>query len=838
MMPNLKLAFRTLFKSPFVTIVAALSLSLGIGANAAIFSLFNEMLMQPLPVPHPERLVNVAAPGVKSGSTSCNQSGNCDVILSYPMFRDLERQQTVFTGLAAHRLFNTNLAFRGQTVNAEAAMVSGSYFPTLGLRPAAGRLLTPDDDKIVGANFVAVLSYRFWTQTLGSDASVINQTMTVNGSPMTIVGIAPEGFDGTTVGSRPKIYVPISMRGQMNAGFKGFENRRSYWIYAFARLKPGVSIDQARAAMNTLYRPIIESVEAPLQKGMSAPTLDRFRKKQLVLTDGRRGQSSVQREARVPLLLLLAVTGIVLLIACANIANLLLARAANRAMEMAVRLSLGATRRQLLAQLLTESVLLALIGGVASLVVARWTLAAMTALLPAQVTSTLDFTLNTGAVLFAGAMSIGTGLLFGIFPALHSTRPELVSTLRSGAGNLSGTKSASRFRTILVTTQIALSTAMLICAGLFIKSLNNVSHVDLGLTLDKVSTFTISPALSGYDSARSMSLYNRLEEALRATPGVTGVTTSLVPILSGSNWGTDVAVQGFKKGPDTESNSRFNEIGTSYFATMGQRLLAGREFTLADAKGAPKVAIINEAFARKFGLMKPGDSPAVVVGKLMGYDAGDTLDAQIVGIVRDAKYSQVKDSIPALFFTPYRQDTNIGTISFYVRSSLPPEQMLPTIPKVVRKLDASLPLESFKTMDQQVRDNIFLDRMISTLSASFALLATLLASVGLYGVLAYSVAQRTNEIGIRVALGADSMRVRLMVLRQVGMMTLTGGLVGVVAAIGMGRAARSLLFEIKGYDPFVLVASALLLALVSLAAGYLPAQRASKIDPIRALRYE
>jgi predicted permease len=379
---------------------------------------------------------------------------------------------------------------------------------------------------------------------------------------------------------------------------------------------------------------------------------------------------------------------------------------------------------------------------------------------------------------------------------------------------------------------------MLICAGLFIKSLNNVSHVDLGLTLDNVATFTISPALSGYDSTRSMSLYNRLEEALRATPGVTGVTASLVPILSGSNWGTDVSVQGFKKGPDTDANVRFNEIGTSYFAALGQRLLAGREFTLADTKGAAKVAIVNETFARRFGLLTSGESPAVVVGKLMGYSGGDSLDTQIVGVVRDAKYSQVKDSIPAMYFSPYRQDTNIGTISFYVRSSLPPEQMLPAIPKVVRKLDASLPLESFKTMDQQVRDNIFLDRMISTLSASFALLATLLASVGLYGVLAYSVAQRTNEIGIRVALGADSMRVRLMVLRQVGMMTLTGGLVGVVAAIGMGRAARSLLFEIKGYDPFVLVASALLLALVSLAAGYLPAQRASKIDPIRALRYE
>jgi predicted permease len=316
------------------------------------------------------------------------------------------------------------------------------------------------------------------------------------------------------------------------------------------------------------------------------------------------------------------------------------------------------------------------------------------------------------------------------------------------------------------------------------------------------------------------------------------VTASLVPILSGSNWGTDVSVQGFKKGPDTDANARYNEVGTTYFSTLGGRLLAGREFTTADTKGAPKVAMINETFARKFGLLKPGMNPGAVIGKFMGYNGNDSLDTQIVGIVENAKYSEVKDTTPPLFFTPYRQDSNIGSISFYVRSSLAPEQMLPTIPKVVRKLDASLPMEDFKTMPQQVRENIFLDRMISILSASFAILATLLASIGLYGVLAYSVAQRTNEIGIRVALGADAMRVRLMVMRQVGVMTLIGGLIGVAAAIGLGRAARSLLFEIKGYDPFVLVTSALLLALVSLAAGFLPAMRASKIDPIQALRYE
>ena len=668
-MPNLRLAVRTLFKSPFVTVVAALSLALGIGANAAIFSMFDEMLMRPLPVRDATRLVNLSVPGPKPGSQSCNDAGNCEVVFSYPMYRDLERAQTVFTGLAAHRIFNTNIAFRGQTLNTQGVLVSGAYFPTLAVHPALGRLLTPDDDKTIGAHFVTVLSHSFWVRTLGSDRSVVNQTITINGQPMTIVGIAAEGFEGTTIGDRPKVYVPISMRGLMNAGFTGFTDRRNYWVYVFGRLKPGVSIDRARVALNTMYRPIIATTEAPLQKGMSAETMARFKRKQVAVEDGRRGQSTVQKEAKLPLLLLLGVTAIVLLIACANIANLLLARAANRAMEMAVRLSLGATRVQLLVQLLTESCLLAVLGGIASLVVAHWTLGAMTALLPTDVSGTLDFTMHSAALYFTAALSVGTGLIFGLFPALHSTRPALVTTLRSGAGNLSGTRGAARFRTTLVTAQIALSTALLISAGLFIKSLSNVSRVDLGLTVDNLATFAISPSLSGYDSTRSKALYARLEDELKAIPGVTGVTAALVPILSGDNWGRDVSVQGFAKGPDTDANSSYNEVGTDYFQTLGVHRLAGREFTMSDAIGAPKVAIVNEAFARKFGLLAKGaraGAVASVVGKRMSY-GNDSLTTEIVGLVQNSKYSQVKDSVPPVFFTPYRQDSRVGSVTFYLR---------------------------------------------------------------------------------------------------------------------------------------------------------------------------
>jgi predicted permease len=831
-MANFKLALRRLLKTPFVTAVAVVSLALGIGANAATFSLFDQMLLRALPVQEPERLVNVGAPGPKPGSQSCNQAGECDLVFSYPMFRDLERGQRVFTGLAAHRAFSANLAFRRQTVNAEGMLVSGSYFPVLGLRPALGRLLAPADDQTVGSHFVAVLSHAYWTSHLGADPAVLNEPIVVNGQTLTIVGVAPAGFEGTTLGSQPRVFVPITMRGLMEPGFDGFENRRSYWAYAFGRLRPGVTLEQATVALNGLYKPILSDVEAPLQEGMSPATMTRFRARALTLEPGSRGQSSVHAEARTPLIFLFAITGVVLLIACANIANLLLARAATRSTEMAVRLSLGASRRQLLGQLLTESLLLAALGGAASLVVARWTLVLIGSILPADAAATLQLRIEPPVLFFTAALSLGTGLLFGMFPALHSTRPDLITAIRANAGQPSGARAAARFRTSLVTAQIALSMALLTSAGLFIRSLVNVSRVDLGLKIENVTTFRVSPQLNGYDPVRAQALFARIEEELSAVPGVTGVTASLVPILSGSNWGSDVGVEGYKSDPDSDNNARFNEVGAGYFRTLGVPLLAGREFTAADAGRTPKVAIVNEAFAKKFGLGRDA------VGKRMSTGRDEELDIQIVGVAQNTKYSEVKDEVGAQFFTPYRQDSTLGRISFYVRSAVAPEQLVRAVPGVIARLDPDLPVEDLKTMPQQVRENVFLDRMISTLSAAFAGLATLLAGVGLYGVLAYTVAQRTREIGVRMALGADGVRVQALVLRQVARMVLVGGAVGIVAALLLGRAARSLLFGLEAHDPGVVAAAAVVLALVALAAGLVPARRASRVEPMQALRYE
>jgi len=832
-MANLRFALRMLLKTPVVTGVAVASLALGIGSNAAIFSLFNQVLLRPLPVFEPERLVNLEAPGPKPGSDSCNQAGGCDEVFSYPMFLDLQREQAVFSDVAAHRTFGINVAYQDKTISGDGVQVSGSYFPTLGLAPALGRLLGPEVDQPVGGHPVAVLSHGFWRSHLGGDPGVLGRKITINGQPLSIVGVAPAGFRGATLGVRPMVFVPITMRSALSRGFDDFENRRAYWVYLFARLKPAVSIDQARAALEPLYRGILAEVEAPLQVNMSEQTLARFLSRPIPVRDGRHGQSDTDEEAGGALILLFGVTGVIVLIACANIANLLLARAAARAPEMAVRLSIGASRWNLLRLLLTESCLLALTGGVAGLLVARWTLGLIGVLLPPDQIEGLDLTLDPLVVAFAVALSLVTGVLFGIVPALHSTRTELVSTLKDRAGQPGGGRTAARLRQGLVTVQFSLSLALLVAAGLFIQSLSHVSRIDLGVVTENVVTFRLSPVLNGYESDQSQGLYQRVEEALAAQPGVTAVSAARVAVFAGNSWGNNVMVEGFEAGPDTDRNTRYNAVGADYFRTLGIPLLAGRAFTASDGAEAPKVAIVNEAFAHKFGLGRDA------VGRRMGRGGLDAeLDREIVGLVRNTRYNDVKQPEPPLFYLPYAQEEGIGGLTFYARTAVPPRALLRAIPGMVARLDPNLPVNELKTLPQQVKESASLDHLITTLSAGFAILATLLAAVGLYGVLAYSVAQRTREIGVRVALGADAARLRNMVLGQVGRMVLVGGAIGLVASVALAHYARSLLYEIEGPQPAVILGALAILGAVAMCAGYVPARRASRIDPMVALRYE
>jgi predicted permease len=829
---NLKLALRTLFRTPFVTVVAILSLGLGIGANAAIFSLFNQMILRPLPVPEAGRLVNLASPGPKSGMNSCGNAGPCSAVFSYPMFRDLEKAQTSFTGIAAHRSFGANISYKGQSDGGDGLEVSGSYFSVLGLAPAAGRLLNPADDRTPGEANVVVLSHRYWMRRFAANPGVVNDTLIVNGRPFTIVGVAPEGFNGTTIGSRPQFYVPMSMTDTLQPGNQVLDNRRAYWIYLFARLKPGISIDAAQAAINVPYHSIINEVEVPLQKGMSDATLGRFKTKAVEVTAGVRGQSSTPEEAFVPLLLLLSVTFVVLLSSCANTANLLLVKAAGRAGEMAVRLSIGAARRHLIGQLLGESILLAGFGGAFGVLVAKWTMAAVVAMLPPDAAEAMTFAIDFRVLLFMAAVSLSTGLLFGIFPALHGTRPNLAIALKGQAGQPGGARAAKRFRTTLATVQIVLSMALLAIAGLFIKSLVNVSKVDLGLVTDHVVTFGIAPSLNGYTPERSRQIYEQVEDALIRLPGVTQVAGSMVPLVSGDNWGTSVSVEGFQADADTDVHSSLNMVGPGFFKTVGMQTIAGRDFTRSDTITSPKVAVVNEAFAKKFNL---GANP---IGRRVSQSRSGTLDTEIIALVKDAKYSEIKQPVPPVLFTPYRQNERPDGLYFYVATSGSMETVMASIGPLIAGIDSTLPVAGLMTMTQQVRANVFEDRLISTLASVFAGLATLLAAIGLYGVLAYTVAQRTREIGLRMALGADASRIRSMVMRQVALMTLIGGVVGLALAMVVGVYAKSALYEMTGLDPVVLGSSAALLVLVAFGAGFIPAYRASKVDPMLALRYE
>jgi len=522
----------------------------------------------------------------------------------------------------------------------------------------------------------------------------------------------------------------------------------------------------------------------------------------------------------------------VLFIACVNIANLLLTRAAARSSEMAMRLSIGASRGHLIAQLLTESSLLALCGGVASLLVARWTMSLIGSLVPVEAIK-LPLHLDVSALIVTAALALGTSLLVGLFPALHATRPNVLSALKGQSGQPAGGRGAARFRTTLATAQIALSMVLVVLAGLFTKSLDNMSRVNPGLDLDGLVTFEISPERNAYPSDRSALLVERLEDELAGLPGVSATASSQAALLSGSGWYDSVKVEGFEIGPDTDNDTNYDEIGPGYFRTLGIPLIAGREFTRADSLKAPKVAIVNEQFAEKFNLGRDA------VGKRMARARDPVLDMEIVGLVRDARHTSIKGAIPPMLFLPHRQNARLRSMTFYVRASSNPDQVMAAIREVVSRLDPNLPVEKLRTVHRQVRDEtMVLERFMGVLTAAFAALATLLAAIGLYGVLAYTVAQRTREIGLRMALGATRPRVRLMVLRQVGLMTLAGGTIGLACALAVARTGQALLFELQFHDTRVLAAAVVVLTLVALAAGFVPSDRAARVDPMRALKYE
>lgn len=832
MTQDFQLAVRSIRKSPFLSLAVILSLALGIGANTAIFSLMDQMLLRALPVERPQELVFLEVAGPKNGRTSSNSAGGMEAVFNYPMMRELIAKQTALEGLAGYRELPANHSYKGNTFSGDLEAVTGNYFEVLGVSAGLGRTLNAADDE--KREPVAVLSHGFWANRLGADPSVLNQKMVINGVATTIVGIAPKGFRGTTVGDSPDAWVPISLKPQLTPNWDGTNERRDWWVYLVGRLKPGDTPEGAQARL----QPMFSALMAEEVQVFSSADED-FRKRYVAsvirLVEGAGGRSADRDEAATPLIALMITTLLVLLIACANVANLQLVRAANRRKDVAVRVAMGAGRWPIFRQMLTESLVLGLLGALAGMVAGKVALDLLISLLVAPedladtaITSTLD----DRVLLFTLGLGLLTGFLFGTYPAWRGSGVAVANALKDQAGQVLAA-GASRFRKGLVIVQMAVSLMLLIAAGLFTRSLVNLSKVDLGFPVENLIVFGVSPDLNGYKPAEVRAVADRAVEELRALPGVSAAGISEVPFLGGSRWGANVTVEGHTPARE-EPNPWLAAIGPDLMSTVGMRLREGREFTAADGQGAPKVALVNEAFEKfYFG-------GASAVGRRMAIGGGDGVkpDMEIVGVVRNTRYASVREDTRPVFYVPLAQRESMNSFFVYVRTALPEAAMIAQIRRTMSGIDRNLPLDPIRTMREQAERSTQVERLIVRLSATFALLATLLAIVGLYGVMAYSVTSRTREIGIRMAFGASPGPIQGMVLGEAAKVLLVGALVGLGAAYWLTQYVESMLFGIGAGDPPVYAAATVGVVVAGLVAAWMPARIASRVDPMACLRYE
>ena len=831
LLQDIRFGLRTLAKNPGFTLVAILTLALGIGANAAIFSLTDQVLLRFLPVERPQELVVLHSPGKSHGRTWNDIQGGHS--FSYPMYKDLRDRNEVFTGLIARYHVQVSVAGQGQSQLAEGELVSGNYFQVLGVQPVLGRVFSSQDETAAGANPVAVLSYGYWTRNFGGDPNILNKQLSVNGNSLTVVGVARSGFAGVQVGQVPDLFIPITMKAQMTPNWDGLANRNDHWVTMLARLKPGISSTKAEAGLAPLYHAILEG-EAPALK-LSSRDQQEFLNRKMLVDTGSHGRPVLQHDAKQPLLVLMAMVGVVLLIACANLAGLLIARGEGRQREIALRLALGAGRGRLVRQLMTESLLLAIVGGVAGLALASWTLTVIVRSIPESVgASGLTAQLDYRVVIFASAISLLTGVFFGLAPAIRATRTDLQSVLKDQGASVSGGKANVRVRKSLLVSQIALTAVLLASAGLFAHSLFNLRQQDLGVRPDHVLELSISPELNRYTPPQTISLVERIRNSIEALPGVRAVSASEIPMLAGSNSTSNITVEGYNAQEDEDMQVDHNSVGPDFLAAMGIPLLNGREFSDSDTSASPKVAIINESMARRFFA---GRNP---VGLHFGFGGAKDakIDTEIIAVAKDSKNTDLRDQVHPSVFLPYSQSEQAGNATFYVRTNQDPVVLTAAVRNVVQSLDSNLPLYDVKTLTSQVDDIAFTDRLVTVFSLGLGLLASLLAAVGLYGVMAYVVARRTREIGIRMALGATRQSVAWMILREILGMLAAGLVIGLIAAYGIGRVIESQLFGVKASDPFVFFIAAGLLVAVALLAGWLPSRKAAGVDPMVALRYE
>jgi predicted permease len=756
-------------------------------------------------------------------------SDNNETVYSYPMYQDLAKRNDVFTGIGARARASVNMRHGNESERADAELVSGNFFEVLGARPAIGRTLTADDDRTPGAHPVIVLSHGFWTSRFGASVSILNQNVQINGMPMTVVGVLPANFRSLLSSSNPSIYIPIAMKKQVTPTWDGLTDRGIMWLSLFGRLKPGIERTQAEAKINGLFHSLIE--EHIARTKVPERARNRLLTAKMTLRPGEQGIHDLREDWQTPIFALMAMTGFVLLIACANVANLLLAKSMQQRKEIALRFAIGASRYQVIRQVMVESLALAILGGALGLLLAGWTTDALVKLAGDE--TPLSSHVNPRVLLFTIGVSVFTGILFGIVPAFRASRTDVNTALKEQGAGLRSSTAHAGFRKTLVAAQMALSMALLVSAGTFATNLYRIIAIDPGFKTANLIQFRLAPKLSGYDHPRSVQFLRNLQARLSQLPSVESVGAAEIQVLSNSGRSGNVTVEGYRAKEDENTNANQNPISPGYFRTLGIPLIAGREFNDRDDIESPKTVIVNQRFAKRyFG----DESP---LGRHMTFGGGDVkLDREIVGLVQDSKHSSLTSKIPEMVYFPYTQDPGLASIAFYVRSSRDVTAMSNVIRAAVRELDANVPIFELMSTKAQLDRSVSSARTLAFLSNAFGFLATLLAAIGLYGVISHSVTSRTGEIGIRIALGANRLDVVRMVLREVTFLSVLGIASGLVLALWLGKYIETQLFQMKATDPLVLLGATAVLATIAFLAGWFPARRAARTDPMTALRHQ